>query len=84
MFSFEADGIERNLKDFILEFPFVNYRRGVWNKYESIGATEAIKKVNDSGYGADVTIEYDERWEMGYVDGKCKVYLSCPCSSDMW
>ena len=83
-FSFNADGIKRNLKDFILEFPFVYYKRGVWNQYELMNVNEAIKRVNDSGYGADITIEYDEQWANGYVDGKCKVYLSCPCNSDMW
>ena len=45
---------------------------------------EVIKRVNDSGYGADITIEYDKQWENGYTDGKCTVYLSCPCDSDMW
>ena len=83
-FSFKADGIERNLKDFILDFPFVYYKRGIWNKYELINVNEAIKRVNDSGYGADITIEYDKQWENGYTDGKCTVYLSCPCDSDMW
>ncbi len=83
-FSFNADGIERNLKDFILEFPFVYYKRGVWNKYELMNVNEAIQRVNNSGYGANIIIEYDEQWEQGYADGKCEVYLSCPCDSDMW
>lgn len=83
-FSFQADGITRTLKDFILEFPIVKYKSGVWNSYEQIEVTDAIKRVNNSGYGADITIEYDDRWADGYADGKCSVYLSCPCDSDMW
>ena len=83
-FSFEVDGIERNLKDFVLEFPYANYQRGVWNLYERIPTSLAIQKVNKSGYGADVLIKYDDRWENGYVDGVCEIYLSCPCDSDMW
>lgn len=83
-FAFKVDGVERNLKDFILEFPFVYYKHGIWNDYELINVHEAIKNVNNSGYGADITIEYDEQWENGRPDGECKVYLSCPCNSDMW
>ena len=83
-FSFKADGIERNLKDFILDFPSVHYKRGVWNSYTPMETKQAIDKVNKSGYGADVILEYDDRWENGYADGVCKVYLSCPCDSDMW
>ena len=83
-FSFKADGITRNLKDFILEFPIVNYKHGVWNPSKQIDVNDAIERVNKSGYGADITIEYDDRWAEGYADGVCKVYLSCPCDSDMW
>ena len=84
IFSFKADGIARNLKDFILEFPVVNYKSGVWNPYKLLYVNDAIERVNNSGYGADITIEYDDRWADGYTDGECKVYLSCPCESDMW
>jgi hypothetical protein len=83
-FAFAADGVERNLKDFILDFPLVYYKRGVWNKYGLMNVNDAIDNVNRSGYGADITIEYDEQWVNGYADGKCNVYLSCPCDSDMW
>ena len=83
-FSFEADGFERNLKDFVIEFPYAYYKRGVWNSYEKIPTSVAVEKVNNSGYGADISIKYDERWENGYTDGVCELYLSCPCDSDMW
>lgn len=50
----------------------VLYRRGVWNPWEEINIDEAIKRINNSGYGADVFKQ----------DGK--LYVSCPVDSDMW
>jgi hypothetical protein len=44
----------------------------------------AIAGAKNSSYGSDIEIEFDEKWENGETDGKCNVYFSCPCDSDMW
>jgi len=52
----------------------VYLRHGVWNKYQLCKVTDAIESIKNSGYGAD--IYYDEDNKMYYV--------SIPCDSDMW
>ena len=79
------DGTETtNLKDFIMSFPSVYYKSGIWNDYEKRSPQSAIKSCNNSPYGGNITLEYDEKWEDGEVDGKASIYISCPCGSDMW
>lgn len=50
----------------------VQYKRGVWNPYYTVGIDDAKQRVLGSPYGADITDE----------DGT--IYVSCPCSADMW
>ena len=79
------DGTETtNLKDFIMSFPSVYYKSGIWNDYEKRSPQSAIKSCNNSPYGGNITLEYDDKWEDGEVDGKASIYISCPCGSDMW
>lgn len=82
-FSFD-DGISRNIKDFIMEFPYVYFKSGIWNNYTKVSPIKGIEQCNNSAYGGDIVLEYDEKWEMGEVDGKAYIYISCPCESDMW
>lgn len=78
------DGTEKtNLKDFIMSFPYVYYKSGIWNDYEKRSPQSAIKSCNNSLYGGNITLEYDEKWEAGEVDGKADIYIFCPCKSDM-
>lgn len=72
-----------NLKDFILSFTYVYYKYGIWSGYEKISPKTAIACCNNSPYGGDIHIEYDEKWEIGEVDGKCSLYIDCPCYGDM-
>ena len=79
------DGAEQtSLKDFIMSFPYVYYKSGIWNDYEIRSPQSAIKSCNNSPYGGNIMLEYDEKWEDGEVDGKVSIYISCPCGSDMW
>lgn len=79
------DGTEKtNLKDFIMSFPYVYYKSGLWNEYEKRSPQSAIKSCNNSPYGGNIMIEYDEKWEAGEVDGKANIYIFCPCEGDMW
>ena len=79
------DGTENtNLKDFIMSFPYVYYKSGIWNDYEKRSPQSAIKSCNNSLYGGNITLGYDEKWEAGEVDGKADIYIACPCESDMW
>ena len=50
-FSFD-DGISRNLKDFILSFPYIYFKSGVWNKYTKVTPEKAIELCNNSLYVA--------------------------------
>lgn len=50
----------------------VFYKHGVWNKYEKASTEYVIKRIENSGYGADVFEE----------DGE--LYVSIPSNSDMW
>lgn len=52
----------------------VYLKHGVWNKYELYSVSDAIKRIKNSKYGAD--IHYNEDNKMFYV--------SIPCDSDMW
>ena len=52
----------------------VYLKHGVWNNYELYSVNDAIKRIKNSGYGAD--IYYNEDNKMFYV--------SIPCDSDMW
>lgn len=79
------DGTETtNLKDFIMSFPYVYYKSGIWNGYEKRSPQSAIKSCNNSPYGGNITLEYDDKRADGEVDGKASIYISCPCGSDMW
>lgn len=52
----------------------VFYRQGVWNPYKKTDTATAIKAIQGSGYGADVS-----------YDAKNKAYyVSIPTDSDMW
>lgn len=72
-----------NLRDFILSFPYVYYKYCIWSGYEKISPKTAIACCNNSPYGCDIHIEYDEKWADGECDGKCNLFISCPCNSDM-
>ena len=52
----------------------VYLRHGVWNKYELSGVSEVIERIKNSGYGADIYYNDDNRM----------FYVSIPCDSDMW
>ena len=52
----------------------VHYKHGVWNPYKIVSTEYAIKAIDESGYGADVSIE-EETGEL---------YVAVPCDSDMW
>lgn len=80
----ETDGMVHLLKDFLMAFPYANFKSGVWNEYEKMDMAKAIQRVNNSPYGADIEIAYDEDWENGDCNGTCEVYLSCPSNGDMW
>ena len=81
--TFEKDGIVYNLKEFLEQFPEAYYKSGVWNKYTKKPMKVAIEGCNRSHYGADIDIEFDEKWENG-EDGKCEIFFKCPSCSDMW
>lgn len=49
-------------------------KHGVWNKYELTDTESAIKSIRNSGYGADV--KYNEDNKMYYV--------SIPANCDMY
>lgn len=83
-FTNDLDGLEYNLFDFLNGFAYAYYRSGVWNDYKRVDMQTAIEFAKNSGYGADIEIEFDEKWENGEIDGNCNVYFSCPCDSDMW
>ena len=51
----------------------VQYRHGVWNKYNVCDTATVIKSIRNSGYGADV-----------FRDTAGVYYVSIPCDSDMW
>lgn len=72
-----------NLRDFILSFPCVYYKYGVWSGYEKLLPKTAIAYCNNSPYGGDIHIEYDEKWADGECDGRCSIYISCPSYCDM-
>ena len=78
------DDMEYNLKEFLMASPYAYYRSGVWNEYKKVPMETAIESCKKTSWGADIFIEYDENWELGKVDGKCDIYFSCPCQSDMW
>lgn len=52
----------------------VMYKHGVWNSYEEKRTDEVIKRIENSGYGADVTINH----ETGVY------YVCTPANADMW
>lgn len=52
----------------------VYYRSGVWNSYEMQDTKTVIKAIENSGYGADVFYNKDNKM----------YYVSKPCDSDMW
>lgn len=52
----------------------VMFRSGVWNDYNLVTVEYAIQRIQNSGYGADVS--YDETTD--------KYYVSIPSSGDMW
>ena len=83
-FTNDLDGFEYNLLDFLNGFVYAYYKSGVWNDYKRVDMKTAIAGAKSSGYGADIEIEFDEKWGNGETDGKCNVYFSCPCDSDMW
>lgn len=60
--------------DTIKDTIYVYFKSGVWNEYRLVSTNEAIRRINNSGYGADV--DYNEKDGMYYV--------CCPCNSDMW
>lgn len=59
--------------DAIKDADTVMYRHGVWNEYYKTKTENAIKSIENSGYGADV-----------YRDGNGILYVSVPCERDMW
>ena len=73
-----------DLNAFLEDFQNAYYRSGVWNEYKLIPMQEAIERCKKTPYGADIYIEYDEAYELGEGEGRCDVYFSCPCNSDMW
>ena len=81
---FDNDEYELKLKDFILSFPFVFYKSGVWNGYTKLPSKIAIERCNNSPYGGNIQLEYDEKWEMGELDGRASIYICCPSLSDMY
>lgn len=83
-FTADYDDMEYNLKEWLLAHPYAYFRSGVWNDYKRADMEKAISDCKSKPWGADIYIEYNEDWEMGKMDGKCNVYFSCPCNSDMW
>ena len=59
--------------DAIKDADTVMYRHGVWNEYCKTTTENAIKSIENSGYGADV-----------YRDADGVLYVSVPCERDMW
>lgn len=60
--------------DLIWETETVMYKHGVWNSYEETRTDEVIKRIENSGYGADVKIDYNTGM----------YYVCTPTASDMW
>lgn len=52
----------------------VMFKSGVWNKYERQPIGYVEKRIQNSGYGADVTVETDTG----------EMFVCCPSASDMW
>jgi len=50
----------------------VLFRRGVWNPWNEIDTKDAIKRIKNSGYGADI-------FKQNGI-----LCVSCPVDSDMW
>lgn len=45
---------------------------------------KAIEKVNQSSYGATVTLTYDDAWLEGDLDGYSKIRIIIPTNCDMF
>jgi len=60
--------------DLIRETETVMYKHGVWNSYEKKSTEDVIRKIEASGYGADVRINY----------GTGVYYVCTPAQADMW
>lgn len=52
----------------------VMYKHGVWNRYGETPVAEVIRRINGSGYGADV--DYDADTDT--------MYVCTPANADMW
>lgn len=83
-FTLAEDGINRNLKQFIEEFPYVYLKNGVWNNYEKTQTKKAIEICHKSPYGGNIYISYNHAWAMGETNGFCQINIECPSYGDMF
>lgn len=83
-FTFEEDGVERPLLDFVMQQPEVIVRNGCGRYEERMSPRKAVEKVNRSSYGATVTLTYDDAWMEGDIDGYSKIRMIIPTECDMF
>ena len=83
-FTFEEDGFERPLLDFVMQQPEVIVRNGCGGYEERMSPRKAVEKVNRSSYGATVTLTYDDAWMEGDIDGYSKIRMIIQTECDMF